>query len=296
MGLSSKETTPECLFCKSKKYHSTPYEDTVFNNKTFEYIECNDCGLVYVHPLPDSDDLVKMYPVEYQGALTTVASGAYDTLFDKIKASGNYVTLLDYGCGGGRFVAEALSKGYTVTGVEYNPDLVKTLSEGFPKATFSTIDHFHQSDTKYDIIFLSNVLEHLTNPREIMLLLKERLHPNGIFVLEGPVENNFNLTKYVRKSMFFVRKKFFGKKASHVPTHVLYADRKNQEGFLKGIGLETLYYDIDEGHWPFPSNYKDCDTAMKKAMFVIADASVKMSRHFSFWGNTFQYIGKISSK
>ena len=58
---------------------------------------------------------------------------------------------------------------------------------------------------------------------------------NGIFVLEGPVENNFNLTKYARKSIFWVRKNLFNKKASHTPTHVLYANRKNQEEFFKSI-------------------------------------------------------------
>jgi 2-polyprenyl-3-methyl-5-hydroxy-6-metoxy-1,4-benzoquinol methylase len=143
---------------------------------------------------------------------------------------------LDYGCGGGRFVVEALEKGYSVTGAEYNPELVANLSKTFTKASFLTIDDFYKSDAKYDIIFLSNVLEHLTNPKEIMLKLRERVSENGLFVLEGPVENNFNLTLFTRKIIFFIRKNFFGKKASHTPTHILYANRKNQEQFLKDIG------------------------------------------------------------
>lgn len=286
-------TSIKCLFCEHTQTRSTPFEDTVFNNKTFEYVQCTKCDLIFVNPLPDTDDLIKMYPVEYQGNLAIAASGAYNSLFSQIQSKGKYSSILDYGCGGGRFVVEAIDNGYNVTGTEYNPDLVNNLQTAFPSATFITIDNFFKTETKYDIIFLNNVLEHLTNPKEIMLLLKERLTPNGVFMLEGPVENNFTLTKYVRKSTFFIRKKLFNKKASHAPTHVFYSNRKNQEAFFKSIGFQTLYYNIYEGHWPFPSNYKECDTIVKKIMFFIADASVRLSRCFSFWGNYFTYIGKL---
>ena len=214
-------------------------------------------------------------------------------MFSQIQSKGKYSSILDYGCGGGRFVVEALDKGYSVTGAEYNPDLVANLSKTFTKASFLTIDDFYKSDAKYDIIFLSNVLEHLTNPKEIMLKLRERVSENGLFVLEGPVENNFNLTLFTRKIIFFIRKNFFGKKASHTPTHILYANRKNQEQFLKDIGLTTLYYEIKESNWPYPMRYEDCHSLMQKLMYGIATLSVAMSKIFPFWGNNFVYIGKV---
>ena len=286
-------TSIKCLFCEHTQTRSTPFEDTVFNNKTFEYVQCTKCDLIFVNPLPDTDDLIKMYPVEYQGNLAIAASGAYNSLFSQIQSKGKYSSILDYGCGGGRFVVEALDKGYSVTGAEYNPDLVANLSKTFTKASFLTIDDFYKSDAKYDIIFLSNVLEHLTNPKEIMLKLRERVSENGLFVLEGPVENNFNLTLFTRKIIFFIRKNFFGKKASHTPTHILYANRKNQEQFLKDIGLTTLYYEIKESNWPYPMRYEDCHSLMQKLMYGIATLSVAMSKIFPFWGNNFVYIGKV---
>lgn len=286
-------TSIKCLFCEHTQTRSTPFEDTVFNNKTFEYVQCTKCDLIFVNPLPDTDDLIKMYPVEYQGNLAIAASGAYNSLFSQIQSKGKYSSILDYGCGGGRFVVEALEKGYSVTGAEYNPDLVANLSKTFTKASFLTIDDFYKSDAKYDIIFLSNVLEHLTNPKEIMLKLRERVSENGLFVLEGPVENNFNLTLFTRKIIFFIRKNFFGKKASHTPTHILYANRKNQEQFLKDIGLTTLYYEIKESNWPYPMRYEDCHSLMQKLMYGIATLSVAMSKIFPFWGNNFVYIGKV---
>ena len=283
----------KCLFCDNTETTSTSFEDTVFNNKNFEYVQCANCKLIFVDPLPDANDLIKMYPVEYQGKLAASAAGAYDELFTKIKAAGNFDTMLDYGCGGGRFIVEALEKGYTVTGTEYNPELVENLSNTFTKASFLTIEDFYITAATYDVIFLSNVLEHLTNPKEVMLKLKEKVSANGIFVLEGPIENNFNLTQVTRKVIFFIRKNIFKKKATHVPTHVLYSNRKNQEQLFKDIGLETVYFEVKESNWPFPMNYSDCKSLMQKVMFVIASFSVMMSKLFPFWGNNFVYIGRL---
>ena len=46
MDQSLTTTSPKCLFCEHQGFKSTPFEDTVFNNKTFQYIQCTNCGLV----------------------------------------------------------------------------------------------------------------------------------------------------------------------------------------------------------------------------------------------------------
>lgn len=287
---------PNCLFCESANYKNTPYQDTVFNNKLFKYIKCSNCSLVYVTPLPEQDDLIKMYPIEYQGDLVTVSTEKYVDLLQRIKQTGNFTHVLDYGCGGGRFVIEALNAGYEVTGTEYNPELIKSLSETFPKAKFYSVADFEQSTQTYDVIFLSNVLEHLTNPKATMNLLKSKLKPNGIFVLEGPVEYNFTLTSVLLKSFFSFRKNVFNKKVSHPPRHIFYSNAKNQEGFFKSLELKTIFYKIDETPWPFPMNYGECNTLAKKIMFLWASCSILIGKLFPSWGNNFVYIGQHNKK
>jgi 2-polyprenyl-3-methyl-5-hydroxy-6-metoxy-1,4-benzoquinol methylase len=285
---------PKCLFCESPKHTNTPFEDTLFNGKTFRYLACADCRLVYVDPLPLPEDLIRMYPVEYQGEPVVSPSGHYDDILGRIAETGTYATLLDYGCGGGRFVTEAIAKGYKVTGTEYNPEMVEALKKAFPQASFSTVAEFGSSVERYDVIYLSNVLEHLTDPKGIMQLLKQRLNPSGIFVIEGPVENNFNLTLLLKKLFFFMRKNVLKKTTTHPPHHIFYSDRKNQEDFFKRQGLSTLYYKINETNWPFPMNYAECDTFTKKLMYAWASCSVTLGKNFSFWGNYFVYIGTIT--
>lgn len=287
---------PTCLFCGDTKTTFTCFEDAVFNNKTFQYLKCCNCDLIYVYPSPTDEDLMKMYPVEYQGAFTEKGTGRYTTLFKQIRDLGTFKTILDYGCGGGRFVVEAIDEKYEVVGAEYNPALVANLKSAFPSASFQTINDLFASQQKFDIIFLSNVVEHLTQPKETMLQLMQHLNDNGIFVLEGPVENNFNLTLLTRKTLFFIRKYLFHKKAYHTPTHLLYSNRKNQEQLFKDVGLTTLFYTVDESNWPFPSALSECKSTMQKLMYYIATFSVKMSKHFSFWGNNFTYIGKKTTR
>lgn len=291
--MSNKKNIPRCLFCENTTYKKTAYEDTLFNHKIFEYIQCLNCKLVYVNPLPGHDDLVKMYPVSYQGELVTKSTGCYDKIFNLINQYGNYTAILDYGCGGGKFIIEALSKQFKTTGVEFNPLLVEHLKKQFPEETFYTNEEIIGTETQYDVIFLSNVLEHLTSPIETLLFLKSKLNDNGIFVIEGPIENNFHLTKIFRKTIFYIRKNFFNSKVSHAPTHVLYANRKNQEMFFRKIGLLTLYFEIDEINWPFPMTYKECDTLKKKFLYFIASVSVKFGKTIPNWGNVFLYIGKV---
>jgi SAM-dependent methyltransferase len=233
-----------------------------------------------------------MYPVEYQGEIVTKKTGGYDALLNKIKETGSYKTLLDYGCGNGRFIKEAIDEGYEITGAEYNPEIVTNLKKAYSSVQFFTVDHLLALNDKYDIIFLSNVIEHLTQPKQILNQLKDKLNENGIFVLEGPVENNFNIALIFRKLIFSIRKFIFNKKAQHIPLHLFYSNRKNQEQLFKDIGLTTIYFEINESSWPFPSNYNECDSLNKKITYFIASFSVFMSKITRGWGNNFIYIGK----
>jgi SAM-dependent methyltransferase len=286
------ENITSCLFCKSNNIKKSSYEDTFYNNKTFQYLTCKDCNLVFVNPLPNETDYIAMYPVEYQGSFKTKADGLYDTLFPHIKKHASGVKLLDYGCGNGRFIVEAIAQGYEVTATEFAPDLVKGLKEHFPKATFYTIDDFWDTSEQYDVIFISNVLEHLSNPYEIMEKLTPRLSQNGIFVIEGPIEDNFNIAQKFRKTIFGIRKTLLNKKASHAPRHIFYANAKNQQEFIEQFGVTTCHYEIKESSWPFPSNLKDCKGMKDKLFYYIAKFSLRLSKSRAKWGNNFIYIGK----
>ncbi|MGF7078360.1 class I SAM-dependent methyltransferase [Mucilaginibacter sp. UYCu711] len=280
-----------CLFCGSDKVVNSPYESTLFNNKEFSYLKCASCDLVYISPFPNNDDFEKMYPITYQGAFATAATGRYDWLFKDIEKSGKYSKVLDYGCGEGKFLLEAMAKGYEVTGVEFNLDLVKSLKAAFPQNDFLSTTQFFESDERFDIIFLGNVLEHLTNPREMIQIFKSKLLPEGLLVMEGPLEDNFTLAGAIRKAFFSVRKKS-GKKVSHTPWHMFFSNYNNQLAVINDAGFETIKYQVKEHPWPFPVKLAECNSIKSFTFFSIAKLSMLVDKCIYKSGNNFTYIGK----
>ncbi|RYY08633.1 MAG: class I SAM-dependent methyltransferase, partial [Chitinophagaceae bacterium] len=210
-----------CPFCQSSSTGSTVYPKMSFNNKLFEYRRCKNCALDYLDPLPVADDYLAMYPPSYQGDSTdsSILPDIYQKMpglrfsygyqFDLVKK--NSVAnpkILDYGCGNGHFIANAIARNFVCDGAEFSAAYVNVLKTSFPKSSFFTIDEIlsGQFHRKYDVIRLSNVLEHLTTPGDVIRSLMQHLNPGGVLLVEGPVEGNFNLAASFRKGYFGVQR------------------------------------------------------------------------------------------
>jgi 2-polyprenyl-3-methyl-5-hydroxy-6-metoxy-1,4-benzoquinol methylase len=232
-----------------------------------------------------------MYAMDYYGLKKVHPSNEYDTIFSQIKQLGDFKSVLDFGCGGCRFLVNAMDKGYEVTGVDFGNELIKNLENAYPQARFQEIETFYTQNDSYDVIFVSNVFEHLTNPVEILHKLAQRLKPDGILVVDGPIENNFTLAGVFRKVLFGLRKKM-GKVVSHIPRHIIYANAKNQRQFFELSGLETISYRLKETPWPFPSKWDQCSSIKLKIFFFMAKISSLLGFLIPKSGNVFYYIGR----
>ncbi len=286
-------TTNSCPFCASPKASDSYLEDTWFNNKLFKYRRCQACDLVYIQPFPEPDDYMAMYPTAYQSNVGEGNSRSYSYIFDLIKPVLKGNRLLDYGCGGGQFVVQAQSQGLVCAGTEYNPAQVEVLKKNIPTSSFYSIDEFWERSETYDVIFLSNVLEHLTNPVQILNQLVQKLNPGGLFVAEGPLEENFNIAYLFRKLSFAVRKKLLHGQANHPPVHIFRANARNQREFFQKAGLSEIHFNVNESHWPFPHTISASDSLKTKLMYYVAQMSVAASRKKAFWGNDFLYVGQV---
>lgn len=94
-------------------------------------------------------------------------------------------TLLDVGCGAGSFVAQAQAFGYDAMGFdpcfdigEFGRRLGRNI---FTRGWRDVEDHAEEN-----IITLHDVLEHLTEPQACLELLRRRLRPKGLIVVEMP--------------------------------------------------------------------------------------------------------------
>lgn len=234
-----------------------------------------------------------MYPVAYQSPIDTAPSNTYQWFWHLVGPLPHGSMLLDYGCGSGRFVKEALVQGYSVVGVEFGHTMVNQLENAFPKTKFYTVDQFHSRESPaFDVVFLSNVIEHLSNPTEVLSFLVKNLKPGGLLVAEGPLETNRSFANLFRRLTFRLRKSLFRTTAKHVPTHVLMANKRNQLQFFKNVGLSTTYFRLNEQPWPFPYFWKIGEAPSKLLLVVVARVSVFLQPFIPGYGNTFVYIGR----
>jgi len=100
----------------------------------------------------------------------------------------NNTTVLDIGCGGG-LVSEGLSKiGATVTGIDFIKENIKVAKVHAEKNNLK-INYFvkdfekEKITSKYDIIIILEVLEHLNNWEEFIKKLKLSLKKNGTLII-----------------------------------------------------------------------------------------------------------------
>ena len=293
-----------CILCKSKKNQEAFLPKTVFNDKIFQYRKCSNCELVFIDPIPTIEDYIKMYPPSYQGSVdSTIREGKLPglrfsyrkqfQLIDNYLEAKNDALIADVGCGNGNFIANAMQRGYKSDGVEFNPKQVELLKNHIAQSSFYTQDEFFTNAKKYDLIRLSNVLEHLDDPIGSLTDFKKKLTSTGVLLLEGPIETNFNLALQVRKFYFFLKKLFNSSYlASHTPTHIFFTNRENQLRMFEQGGFATHHFEIIENAWPFPEKIDRHSGIGDVVKWCFFKFSKSISSVIRSWGNTFIYIGK----
>ena len=302
-----------CPFCYSAKWEKTFQVDTFFNKKRFSYIKCSNCNLLYIYPFPEICDYIAMYPPDYQNnnvdlsiALNQYAKlpglrFSYGFQLELINQFANSTPkIFDYGCGNANFIANAINYGFQCSGAEFNEEYVNKLRVTFQNANFYTINDFINGKIteKFDVIRLSNVLEHLIEPRVVMQKLKANLKQGGVFLIEGPVEENFCITFLIKKVYNAIKFILYANKlSSHPPYHVFFSNKKNQRLFFRLVGLKEFYFKVEENAWPFPANFKEAIGAKRKIMAIIAIVSMYITKKTKQnFGNTFIYIGIPENK
>jgi 2-polyprenyl-3-methyl-5-hydroxy-6-metoxy-1,4-benzoquinol methylase len=284
-----------CLFCSSHTVRQSYYPPFMFNKKEFRYVSCGECGLVYLQPLLNNDDLSVLYSLSYHNEFYFHQPKQYNKQLDLLKKYGLKGKLLDYGCGDGSFLKFFEGRGYELFGAEYNPELVEVLSKQNPSVRFQTIEHLLSEDGEsYDIIHLGDVLEHLVNPLEIVEALKRKLTPNGVLFVEGPIEHNASIAYASRAGYFKLRKTIQpGRVVEMNPYHIFFSNRQNQRAFFERSGFKKLHYDVYEWAWPYPETWAEAKSLGRKLMFLIGRVSVYASSLVPAWGSRFNYIGRL---
>lgn len=292
-----------CPFCDSKNNRFSNLPKNLFNGKIFNAHVCRDCRLTFIDPIPNNRDLDMMYPVSYQQGVSNMVVDEnkklpglrvpYKVIFEKLVTEKSNPKVLDFGCGNGAFVFNAWKKGFDIEGTEFAAAQVEILKKAMPFVQFYTVDEVLLFTEKYDVVYLSNVLEHFTDCKAQFEDLLKLLKPSGIIIVEGPLEKNKSLINFCKWNYFILRKLFNKNyKTNFPPVHIFYSNYKNQLEFFESNQLVKLHYEVSENSWPYPEAIKDIAEVVDILKWAIAKTSKFFSLFLKKYGNTFVYVGR----
>lgn len=246
----------ECLLCGGPLGDPAFPYSTRYAGNLYTYRSCNRCGSSTLDPLPTADDLRLMY------ARNSYHAEHYAENDDQVTDS-RFIEiipllgerrhrLLDFGCGNGDFLKFGARFGFETTGAELDREACVAASahSGRPVLLHSDLS---ACGLHFDIIRLGDVLEHLPDPAATMRQLTDLLAPDGLFVLEGPIEANAGIVRWasVGVAACFLRLRP-RPEGSFPPFHLFQANRQAQMQFLRDrLGHDVRYFDVWETGWPY---------------------------------------------
>jgi len=203
---------------------------------------CTCCEIEQTVPTPLPEELKKLYETFYNfgGEKGTTYTGFRkyffsshfyrvwlaidgDISFHSIKGSGR---LLDMGCNEGRGLKIYQQNGYNAEGLELNERAAgEARKHGFSVYT-DLLEEFRPEEP-YDVVVLSNVLEHSLNPKDMLFHVARILKPGGQVWISCP--NSQSWLRY-----------FFGRYWInwHVPFHITHFSRHTLTGLLEKTGFK----------------------------------------------------------
>lgn len=288
--LVGNKSLSACLVCGLRFHSNTVFGGYLYENKKYHIVKCENCGFMFLSPLPRQETLNKIYngndyfesyyatPTGIKGYIEGMADyNIYDekaiNLIKKYKKSGR---LLDVGCAGGHFLINAKKSGYTVFGVEPNEKMAKYARDtlGFDVACKNledvTFDHNY-----FDVIHAGDILEHLLELPKSVEIIKGLLADDGILAIEQPLMYNnsiFNL--FLRMNMLVKKSKY----SASPPTHLWEFNATTLKKFLRKMGFEIVYYRISESRAK-PLTAYEVPSTKNKVAFYIKNFSSFISNH-----------------
>jgi 2-polyprenyl-3-methyl-5-hydroxy-6-metoxy-1,4-benzoquinol methylase len=208
----------------------------------FRMYQCMNCDLMFVSPMPTSQDLAAMYTEEYFKNIDKKDSHGY-TDYDrdkepmrrafvralqKIESRTQGRTIFDVGAATGYFLDVAKTRGWKTKGSEISQYGAEVASRRGHEMMYGDLPTMPNLPV-VDAVTMWDVLEHLPDPRSFCKTINKMLPVGGIFVINTPDK----MSRWAR---------LLGKRWQLIvpPEHVHYYAPKNIKILLEQCGFEVV--------------------------------------------------------
>lgn len=214
---------------------------------TFRIVECSQCLLVFISPIPSEKHLSRLYPEDYYAyqdrcevndakeivkRLLGVRLG--ETKDPRFEFAG---VMLDVGCGYGWFLRKMQKGGWTTFGVEVNRAAAQLGRDKLGVDIFAgTLSEAQFPSKFFDYIRSNHSFEHISSPNETLQEMYRVLKPSGKLMIGVP--NIAGLNARIFKENWW----YLG-----APVHPLNYSVATLSGLLKknGFRVHNVEYNSD---------------------------------------------------
>jgi SAM-dependent methyltransferase len=292
MGSANPEflrtTTTHCSYCARETREKVRAdlmirhlpENEVFGGK-LRIVECAECGLRYLNPMPDLRDLGHIYNYDVYEDSTNNNPVLMEHFYAELRKHTKQLrTVLEIGCGTGEFLALLESKGIEATGVEFADSATRVKFKG--KLLVGRMEDIEIADASFDGVLLLNVIEHLSDPLSVLIKIRKMLAPGGALLLRQPNSDLFfnrlyrsmvEFPKYlVHRAMRARGKKTGFSVLGFQNQHLYYFNRRSVTQLLERAGFDVSGYGTVD-----PYNRKRMMKSLKKGNLI--EGGVASIRH-----------------
>lgn len=162
----------------------------------FGYVRCEHCGLLVVHPFPETADLLSCYddrahspvhPADDPSRELPVHRVRFDEELDRIEWFARRGRILDIGCAWGFFLDRCKRRGWEAQGVELSSVEARYARQRFGVEVFTgPLGDAGFPDRHFDVVTLWHVFEHIPAPLATLVEIRRILKPDGLTVIAVP--------------------------------------------------------------------------------------------------------------
>lgn len=192
----------KCNLCGSNEYIpiDTHRKDKYCNPEIeVRTVICKNCGLVYVNPQPEEAELRNLYSTTYAGVrsdlpsekrllqLERMADGRLRWIDERVGVSDRTGKIMDVGGGVGSLLNAFKKRGWDAYGIEPTTHYAEFARERYRlKMTTGFLEDGNLPNSYFDMVTLTQTLEHLPDPTQALITLRKSLKDGGIIYIDVP--------------------------------------------------------------------------------------------------------------
>ncbi len=160
---------------------------------------CSDCDIQFLSPQLNDQELIKLYSENYYFAWGVSGNEENEstkrmkiaTFQLRLSLILQYIKkgkILDVGCATGYFLETAKEKGFDPFGVEFSEysSAIAKKKFGEDNIFWGTLETSHFNDNMFDVIAMSDLIEHVRIPEQTLSKASKLLSDNGVIMIMTP--------------------------------------------------------------------------------------------------------------